>query len=308
MKLEIELEDPKQTVEFLRNALQLLPTSGASFTRQTIKDLIEQIQKGMEMTTTKPEQQFYSATVKDKKKTKVICYLSEGCQNTFEIVDGVDGVYRLPRHDLKDLTPLTLATANDAVIQGVTREELYNFAWASQKQTAFMQEDGRGYEVRDRYIEVRKIILAQLSEEVNGYITETLTRNHMNAEMNEFLHGKDSPAKVEVTLTEELRKWVESMPDREWLVNAISQGALKPNHVRAIQFVRDTLLSQLSPMPEPTEFGAVVEAQSKQQINNKRSLYVNVGEGLWVEQGKPQKRYYFDELENPTPVKAGEDK
>ena len=56
---------------------------------------------------------------------------------------------------------------------------------------------------------------------------------------------------------------------------------------------------------EPKNFGAIVEASSKTKKVETHSRFTHIGEGLWVEEGIPHKRYYFDELINPTIISEG---
>ena len=59
------------------------------------------------------------------------------------------------------------------------------------------------------------------------------------------------------------------------------------------------------PVTEPTGCGAVVEAFAKTKKVETHSRFTHIGEGLWVEEGTPQKRYYFDDLTNPTIISEG---
>ena len=72
----------------------------------------------------------------------------------------------------------------------------------------------------------------------------------------------------------------------------------------------DTYVLKTKPKPitEPKNFGVIVEAFAKTGKVETHSRFIHIGEGLWVEEGIPQKRYYFDELTNPIVLSKGIEK
>lgn len=102
----------------------------------------------------KPEQQFFSAVIDEMKRVGYFGSDGDFWAIQEETAKKYPALLVYSKSDLTDLVPLTLATPNDVVIRGVTKEELLFFA-----KTHPIMKIGYSYDFR----ELKKKLLDQLS-------------------------------------------------------------------------------------------------------------------------------------------------
>lgn len=99
-------------------------------------------------------------------------------------------------------------------------------------------------------------------------IQAKLTENFMNSDMG----SPSESAKVEVTLTKD---------DMDFFLKYISILNFKPSELPRVRKIKDALRSMSLPLPEPKEFGAVVEASCVHDICVRK--WVGDGLGHWFD-------------------------
>ena len=252
----------------------------------------------------------FSATVRGERDFFMV--VSRDCAQHQTCYGRIGSSIHIPADGLSDIQPLLTYTSNDVVIRGVTKDECEYFTRVAMGDTSFRTFDGvaKGQEIGKRILaQLSKPLeefdlaiasaerdFAQLSPDTASVGEEKTFYSTAQPAMDEW-HEVPTPANVEITLT-----------DKKRLHRVLSKAVIAfeeyqddwETRERDIRYLIEfgNSLVGLEPLPEPTEFGAVVEAGLVDLAG--RTKWVRAGGRWWCWQNLEAK---WSDLINPKRVK-----